>query len=103
MGFKIDFKIRFSGYDINFWNHSNKIVFKDLVKVEATNASSKNRNVLNAATTLESSYDIEVVPKLPLINQIDFYLQDLNKNNVLVGSIVEDETEATIEGRLGIW
>ena len=95
--------MRFSGYDINFWNHSNKIVFKDLVKVEATNSSSKSRSILSTAATLEASYDIEVVPKLPLINQIELYLQDFNKNNVLVGSIVDDENAAVIEGLLGIW
>ena len=95
--------MRFSGYDINFWNHSNKIVFKDLVKVEAANSSSKSRSILSAVASLEASYDIEVVPKLPLINQIELYLQDFNKNNVLVGSIVDDENAAVIEGLLGIW
>ena len=87
---------------MNLWNTSNRILFKDLAYDDAkAYINSKNTILKPSIASVESIYEIEVIPKIPIINEIEFHLADTNNNFSLVDSISQLKS-AVLTSKVGI-
>ena len=80
-------------------NNSNEILFQDLVqnKVNENNF----RNLVAKTNGIQSSYDIEVIPDIPIIKEIY-----INNNNELKSHCIfklDDSNKVVLEYKLGTW
>lgn len=90
------------GYDINFWGNSNTILFSDLVQSEQKiYGNNKNRLICSNQNLLQPSYDIEIIPMIPIIEEIEFKLKDSNNNFQIVDSLTQKKS-AIVRNILGI-
>ncbi len=95
-------KFQIIGYEINIWNDSNRILFKDLVHESDPKLKSKLQNSMTTTTvSLQSSYDIEFFPEIPIVNKVKFLARDPNDNLELIDTLSEIKT-AQITAGLGI-
>jgi len=81
------------GYETSLWSASSRILFKDLVHDDT-----KTKNT--ASKTLESSYELEILPRIPIADEVEFFLEDSNNNYVLVDSMTQAKS-AVLPCRLG--
>ncbi len=88
------------GYDLNLWNTSNRILFSDLAH-DDTKTFSNVKNSLLTSSFLKPFYEIEIFPKIPITDEIDFYLEDANNNCFLADSITQVRS-STLTCKLGI-
>ena len=88
------------GYNINIQNNQNKILFSDILKSQPNENSF--RNLSAKQTGLQLSYDCEVIPKIPIIKEVDLQSSD---NSQLTFILYRSDVSRTsiIECQLGTW
>lgn len=85
-------RFRIIGYEIQLWNDSNRILFKDLVQENDCKLKAKQQSLKTAAVSLQSSYEIELFPRIPVAKAVQFLARDANDNLESAGTLSEAET-----------
>lgn len=90
---------KLTGYDINIFKNQNEILFSDLIQHKPT--ESNYRNYVPKNSGVEYSYEVEMVPKMPLIIEINL----ISTDSQLVFNIHKSDltTNTILECKLGIW
>lgn len=85
-------RFRIIGYEIRLWNDSNRILLKDLVQENDSKLKAKQQSLKAAAVSLQSSYEIELLPRIPVAKAVQFLTRDANDNLESAGTLSEAET-----------
>ena len=74
------------GYAHKCFNCHNEIFFNELNQNET---SKKSRNINKKQHSIQSSYKVEMIPKLPMIEDIKFISKSVNLNDDMIYSLSE--------------
>ncbi len=101
--FKFNFKyqhleqFKIIGYEINTLKSVNRIMFEELAQPEI----SKLRNTKKIESdSIRQQYDIEMIPKLPVIIDLRFFYDDSN-NSLVYSNLLSQSKNLTINCKLG--
>lgn len=107
---KLD-KFKLVGYELMSLRCKSEINFSEIVTAKSTSndfgSLSKRLNSHPAGSaempSVQPSYDVEIIPKLPFIKSVDFYSSDLNSNKQVLVSELVDSKIICINSKLGTW